>query len=122
MGEMADYIFDAFYNIDTFDEIGLEPPKKWYKRACHQKNDSDPYYYSRKAAICEICGAAFTDLCVSVSLTAANARREGWQIERIGPALYSWYCPKCKAVHDFKDVVYQTTTATQQEATDDFKS
>lgn len=112
MGEMVDLMFEGFYNIDTFDELGMEPSRR--KKNFYHNVKSDPFCYSRDAAICRNCGVRYDKLCVSVSLTAANARRDGWQIER-KECWYEWYCPKCKAAHDFENVVSETTTATRQQ-------
>lgn len=90
---------------DIKDDIEIE------KQLSHI--DYDPLKYSYEAAICCKCGMRYDKLCVSVSLTAANARRDGWQIER-KECWYEWYCPKCKAAHDFENVVSETTTATRQ--------
>lgn len=67
-------------------------------------DNTSAYCYSYDAAICCKCGVRYDKLCVSVSLTAANAKRDGWQVER-KECWYEWYCPKCKAVHEFESIV-----------------
>ena len=103
MGEMADFFLFSHYDVDNFDDDALNG---YYRRRYHKSrrvSNYDPTYYSRRAAVCEMCGERYNDLRRSVSETAATARNDGWQIEYNGEG-YEWYCPKCKAAHDFEGV------------------
>jgi hypothetical protein len=62
----------------------------------------DPEYYSRIVARCDRCEIKYDNLYQAVSDTAAAARGDGWQIDRTESGGYKWYCPKCKAAHDFE--------------------
>lgn len=101
MGEMADFFLLSHYDVDNFDDDALS---NYYRRRYrYNTHPFDPTYYSRRAAVCKKCGTRYKDLRRSVSETAANARNDGWQIEYSGKG-YEWYCPKCKAAHDFEGV------------------
>lgn len=102
MGEMADFMLLSHYDVDNFDDDALS---NYYRRRYrHYNRPYDPTYYSRQAAVCESCGAKYENLYRSVADTAKAARDDGWQIEYNG-AGYEWYCPKCKAAHDFESVI-----------------
>ena len=103
MGEMADFFLFSHYDVDNFDEDALRNYYRRRYRTSRRVSNYDPTYYSRRAAVCEMCGERYKDLRRSVSETAANARNDGWQIEYNGEG-YEWYCPKCKAAHDFEGV------------------
>ena len=98
MGEMAELALWSHYDIDYFDS-GAED----YCRSWGRNHNIDPLYYSRRIAVCAMCETDYDDLCRSVSETAANARKDGWQIERNGDQ-YDWFCPNCKAAHDFEGI------------------
>lgn len=89
----------SHYDIDNFDEDGC-------MRRCRSYSGRkyDPLRYSRRAAICERCGAQYANLHRSISETVKRARADGWQIELVG-ARYEWYCPDCKAAHDFESAL-----------------
>jgi hypothetical protein len=93
MGEMAELgFYSGFdYNEAVFGDRG--------GRGGHAST-RNPLYYSRRAAMCAACETQYDKLWRAVSKTAAAARRDGWQIERAGDR-YRWYCPDCKAAHDF---------------------
>lgn len=113
MGEMADFMLLSHYDVDNFDEDDLSG----YYRRRYQSYDHRPYdplYYSRRAAVCEMCGARYKNLCRSVTETAKEARADGWQIER-NAECYEWYCPDCKAAHDFESVVNSDNSATDKD-------
>lgn len=105
MGEMADLMLFSHYGIDNFDDdTVIRRRDRYYEsRGRHYKSKYGSLKYSRRAAVCEMCGERYKDLHRSVSETAANARNDGWQIEYNGEG-YEWYCPKCKAAHDFEGV------------------
>ncbi len=102
MGEMADFMLLSHYDVDNFDEDDLSG---YYRRRyqSYNRRPCDPLYYSRRAAVCEMCGTRYKALCRSVAETAKAARADGWQIEHNTEG-YEWYCPDCKAVHDFEGV------------------
>lgn len=102
MGEMADFMLFSHYDIDNFDDDTLSG---YYRRRYrYNTRPYDPTYYSRREAVCERCKTKYDKLRRSVAETAENARKDGWQIEFNGK-WYEWYCPKCKAAHDFESII-----------------
>lgn len=102
---MGDFFLFSHYDVGNFDNEGLD---NYYRQRYRKSNRSyiranDPTYYSRVAAVCEKCGARYGNLQRSVTETAKNARKDGWQIERTAKG-YEWYCTKCKALHDFENI------------------
>lgn len=105
MGEMADLMLFSHYDIDNFDEdTRIRRRNQYYEsRGRHYQSKYDPLKYSRRAAVCEKCGEQYEKLYTSIKETTENARKDGWQIELVG-CHYEWYCPKCKAAHDFENI------------------
>ncbi|GHU96881.1 hypothetical protein FACS1894208_11990 [Clostridia bacterium] len=101
MDSMAEFLFYANFDTDNA-HFGDD---YWGSNWSGANWDTyDPGYYSRLAAQCDRCGAEYENLCQAVSETAKCARRDGWQIEKTEKGSYKWYCPKCKAAHDFEGV------------------
>ena len=80
---MADFTLFSHCDYDYIVDEGLD---NYYRRRHRTSSYShsrpyDPVYYSRLAAVCERCGAKYNDLQRSVSETAKEARKDGWQIE-----------------------------------------
>lgn len=102
MGEMADFFLFSHYDVDNFDDDAMS---NYYRRRYHYNTRHyDPTYYSRRAAVCERCGAKYENLYRSIADTAKAARNDGWQIEHNTKG-YEWYCSDCKAAHDFESVI-----------------
>lgn len=102
---MADFTLFSYCDYDYIVDEGLD---NYYRRRHRTSSYShsrpyDPVYYSRLAAVCERCGAKYNNLQRSVPETAKEARKDGWQIECNAKG-YEWYCPKCKALHDFENI------------------
>lgn len=120
MGEMADLMLFSHYDIDNFDEnavIRIRRRDRYYEsRGRHYESKYDPLRYSRRAAVCERCGTVYKKLHQSVSKTAKEACADGWQIDLIG-CRYEWYCPKCKAAHDFESIINAETEGEDEHST-----
>jgi hypothetical protein len=96
---MAEYYFYANFDTDNayFGDDPLFDHDEYWADAY------DPAYYSRLAAQCNRCRAEYKNLYRAVSATARAARNDGWQIEKTEKGCYEWYCPKCRATHDFEE-------------------
>lgn len=108
---MADFTLLAHCDYDTFDDEANDGYRRYHStnNFTHSR-PYDPTHYSRLAAVCQKCGARYDNLQYSVAETAEKARIDGWQIEHHENG-YEWYCPKCRAIHDFENVETSNSNA-----------